>query len=156
MGQGHESDFLSVGSMGHASSVALGIALSNPAKRIWCVDGDGAMIMHMGAMAAIGGAKPGNLIHVVLNNASHESVGGMPTAAGGMDIPMIAIGCGYPRTASAESLNGFREGLMEAKRLRLLSLVEAKCSIGARADLGRPKMAPRDAKVQFMKYLKKE
>ena len=85
-GQGHGNDFLTVGSMGHSSSIALGIAVHKPEKRIWCIDGDGAALMHMGAMAVIGAASPDNLIHIVINNSAHETVGGMPTVAGGIDM----------------------------------------------------------------------
>ena len=94
-GSSHQYDFLTVGSMGHSSSIALGVALQKKEKKVWCIDGDGAMLMHMGAMALMGANKPQNLVHIVLNNESHETVGGMPTVAGSIDIPKIAAGCGY-------------------------------------------------------------
>lgn len=88
-------DFLTVGSMGHTSSKALGIAEQLPEKRVWCIDGDGAILMHMGAMALIGSSGVSNMIHVVLNNGAHESVGGLPTVGSDIDLLKIAEGCGY-------------------------------------------------------------
>ncbi len=89
-GLGHRYDFLTVGSMGHSSSIALGVALHKPEARIWCIDGDGAALMHMGAMAVIGSIQPGNLVHIVINNGAHETVGGMPTAAGAVSLTDVA------------------------------------------------------------------
>ena len=94
--QGHERDFLTVGSMGHSSSIALGIALEKPERRIWCLDGDGAFIMHMGAITNVGSLKLHNYRHIVFNNGAHESVGGQPTVGFRLDIPSIARACGYP------------------------------------------------------------
>lgn len=153
--QDHSRDFLTVGSMGHASSIALGVALHRPEKRVWCLDGDGAMLMHMGAMAVIGQSKPKNLIHVVLNNAAHESVGGMPTAAGGLDLPAIAKACGYACAVTAATAEELDAALTEAKARNALSLIEVKCAIGARSDLGRPTTTPQENKQAFMERLKR-
>ena len=109
-GHGHGHDFLTVGSMGHSSSIALGIALQKPERRVWCLDGDGAAIMHLGALALIGANRPANLIHIVLNNEAHESVGGMPTVAGKLDLPGIAKACGYPCALSADRSEERRVG----------------------------------------------
>ncbi len=152
-GEGHGKDFLTVGSMGHSSSIALGIALQKPERRIWCMDGDGAALMHMGAMAVIGNAKPGNLIHVVINNEAHESVGGAPTVAGTVDFPEVALACGYGYAASVSSLEDLKKVLSEAKKSDVLSFIEVKCAIGARADLGRPTTTPQENKAAFMKRL---
>lgn len=154
-GQDHSRDFLTVGSMGHASSIALGAALHRPEKRVWCLDGDGALLMHMGALAVIGQSRPQNLIHIVLNNAAHESVGGLPTAAGGVDLPAIAKACGYPRAVTAETPEALAEALREAKAWRELSFLEVKCAIGARSDLGRPTTTPQENKRAFMERLTK-
>lgn len=154
-GQGHGRDFLTVGSMGHASSIALGAALHRPEARVWCLDGDGALLMHMGAMAVIGQAGPGNLVHVVLNNAAHESVGGMPTAAGGLDLPEIARACGYPRALTAETPEALEAALAEIAERRELCLLEVRCAIGAREDLGRPTTGPQENKRAFMENLKR-
>ena len=151
--QDHGRDFLTVGSMGHASSIALGVALHRPQERVWCLDGDGALLMHMGAMAAIGQGRPRNLIHIVLNNAAHESVGGLPTAAGGLDIPAIARACGYPCALTAETAGALDEALREAKVRQDLCLMEVKCAIGARPDLGRPTTTPQENKRAFMERL---
>lgn len=151
--QDHGRDFLTVGSMGHASSIALGVALHRPQERVWCLDGDGALLMHMGAMAAIGQGRPRNLIHIVLNNAAHESVGGLPTAAGGLDIPAIARACGYPCALTAETAGALDEALREAKARQDLCLIEVKCAIGARPDLGRPTTSPQENKRAFMERL---
>lgn len=151
--QGHGRDFLTVGSMGHSSSIALGIALQKPDKRVWCLDGDGAALMHLGAMALIGANKPANLIHIVLNNEAHESVGGMPTAAGSLDLPAIARACGYPSAVSVDSPEGLDQALGAAKAARQLAFIEVKCALGARDDLGRPTTTPQENKAAFMAAL---
>lgn len=153
-GQGHQYDFLTVGSMGHSSSIALGIAAQKPDTRIWCVDGDGAVLMHMGAMAVVGVQKPKNLIHVVINNGAHETVGGMPTVAEGIRFTEIAQGCGYPYTVSVKDMEELCRELMAAKKREELSLIEVACKIGAREDLGRPTTTAKENKEGFMEYLK--
>ena len=153
-GQSHKYDFLTVGSMGHSSSIALGVAINKPEQRIWCVDGDGAVLMHMGSMAVLGSNKPKNLIHVVINNGAHETVGGMPTVAGGIDLVGVAKACGYPYAVSADSFEKLDAELEAAKKRGELSLIEVKCSIGARDDLGRPTTTALENKQNFMEYLK--
>ncbi len=152
-GQNHECDFLTVGSMGHSSSIALGVAINKPGTRIWCIDGDGGVLMHMGAMAVIGSYQPKNLIHVVINNGAHETVGGMPTVAGAIDFTALAKSCGYPNVVCVDNFDDLDKELEEAKRRNELSLIEVKCSIGARGDLGRPTIAALKNKQNFMKYL---
>lgn len=152
-GQSHKYDFLTVGSMGHSSSIALGIAINKPDTRIWCVDGDGAVLMHMGAMAVLGSNKPKNLIHVVINNGAHETVGGMPTVAGNIDLVSIAKACGYPNAVSVDTPELLDQALEEAKMADALSLIEVKCSIGARENLGRPTTTAQENKINFMEYL---
>lgn len=154
-GQSHKYDFLTVGSMGHSSSIALGIAINKPNTRIWCVDGDGAVLMHMGALAVLGANKPSNLIHAVINNGAHETVGGMPTVAAGMDLVAIAKACGYPNAVSVDNLDDLDRELEAAKGRNELSLIEIKCSIGAREDLGRPTTTALENKQNFMNYLSK-
>ena len=153
-GQSHKYDFLTVGSMGHSSSIALGVAINKPDTRIWCVDGDGAVLMHMGSMAVIGANKPKNLIHVVINNGAHETVGGMPTVAASIDLVQIALACGYPYAVSVDTFETLDTALNEAKNRDTLSLIEVKCSIGAREDLGRPTTTALENKRNFMEYLK--
>lgn len=152
-GQSHKYDFLTVGSMGHSSSIALGVALNKPNQRIWCIDGDGAVLMHMGSMAVLGANKPKNLIHVVINNGAHETVGGMPTVASQIDIVSIAKACGYPNAVSVDSFADLDRALDDAKGKNELSLIEVKCSIGAREDLGRPTTTALENKERFMEYL---
>ena len=152
--QGHGLDFLTVGSMGHASSIALGVALHRPEKRVWCIDGDGAALMHLGAMAVIGAEKPKNLIHVVINNGAHETVGGMPTAAGKISLTGIALACGYPRAVCAETYEALEAALGDAKKAGTLFMIEACCALGARADLGRPTTTAEENKKSFMETLK--
>jgi len=152
-GQDHRHDFLTVGSMGHCSSIALGIALQQPGKRVWCLDGDGAALMHMGSMAVIGTTGADNLIHVVFNNGAHESVGGMPTAAGKLRLSDVAHACGYPRALWAESGETLAQALARCRDGRELSFLEICCAIGSRPDLGRPTVSPQDNKRDFMVFL---
>lgn len=152
-GQTHGSDFLTVGSMGHSSSIALAIARQKPDRKIWIIDGDGALLMHMGSMALLGANAPKNIVHVVINNGAHETVGGMPTVAEKIDLCKIADGCGYPNFISVDSFDDLDEALCAAKGRHELSFIEVKCSIGARDDLGRPTTTAKENKENFMKYL---
>lgn len=152
-GQGHGYDFLTVGSMGHSSSIALGIALQKPEKKVWVVDGDGAVLMHMGAMAVIGASGPKNLVHIVINNRAHESVGGMPTGAEKINLVQIAKGCGYTQAVCVNDFQELDKALLKAKAEEKLSLIEVRCAIGSRSDLGRPTMSPLENKMSFMSTL---
>ena len=151
--QSHKYDFLTVGSMGHTSSIALGVALNKPDKRVWCIDGDGSVLMHMGSMAVVGSNAPSNLIHVVINNGAHETVGGMPTVASNIDLVSIAKACGYKYAVSVDNFDDLDKELNAAKEREELSLIEVKCSIGARDDLGRPTTTALENKINFMEYL---
>ena len=151
--QGHDRDFLTVGSMGHASSIALSIALQCPDKKVWCIDGDGAALMHMGAFAIIGQSKPKNLIHVLINNVSHESVGGLPTAGGTVDFCQIARGCGYSDAVSVADTDGLQRTLTLMQKENGSLFLEVKVGIGSRADLGRPDVMPKEVKVGFMRWI---
>ena len=106
----------------------------------------------MGAMALIGSSKPKNLVHVLINNGAHETVGGMPTVASEIDVPAIARACGYPYTARVADYDSLERELAAAKERDTLSLIEVKCSIGARADLGRPTTTATENKIAFMTY----
>ncbi|MBQ4232957.1 MAG: phosphonopyruvate decarboxylase, partial [Lachnospiraceae bacterium] len=152
--QSHKYDFLTVGSMGHSSSIALGIAINKPKQKIWCIDGDGACLMHMGSMAVVGSNKPNNLVHVVINNGAHETVGGMPTVAGNIDLVGIARACGYPNAVRVDNFDDLDAELKAAKERDELSLIEVMCSIGARDDLGRPTTTALENKENFMEYLR--
>ncbi len=152
--QSHKYDFLTVGSMGHSSSIALGVAFSKPDTKIWCVDGDGAVLMHMGSMALVGSNAPSNMVHIVINNGAHETVGGMPTVASSIDLVKIALACGYPNAVCVDNFEDLDKELAAAKSRNELSLIEVKCSIGARDDLGRPTTTALENKENFMEYLK--
>ena len=154
-GQGHEHDFLTVGSMGHSSSIALGIAMNKPEKKVWCIDGDGAALMHMGSMAVLGSSHQKNMVHVVINNGAHETVGGMPTVASKIDLCKIAEGCGYNSIMCATSLDELDRVLKKAKNSDELCFIEVKAAIGAREDLGRPTTTARENKNGFMEFLEK-
>ena len=152
-GQGHGNDFLTVGSMGHSSSIALGVAIQKPGTRVWCVDGDGAMLMHMGSMAVLGSQAPANMIHIVINNQAHETVGGMPTVAGSMSPAGVAKACGYPHAVCVSTAADFCQALEDAKARHELSFIEVMSSIGARDDLGRPTTTAAENKYNFMSKL---
>lgn len=151
--ESHERDFLTVGSMGHASSIALGVALNKPDRKIWCIDGDGAALMHMGSLAVNGSIKPSNMIHIVINNSAHESVGGLPTCAGRINLAGIAKSCGYVHVFSVNDYDELDEALNFAKNADALTFIEAKSKIGARKDLGRPTTSAIENKNAFMKFL---
>ena len=153
-GQSHKYDFLTVGSMGHTSSIALGVALQKPQQKIWCIDGDGAMLMHMGAMAVIGANKPSNLVHIVINNGAHETVGGLPTVASEINLVKMAEACGYPYAVRVSEFEQLDKELQAAKERRELTLIEVECAIGAREDLGRPTTTALENKENFMRYLR--
>ena len=152
-GQGHGCDFLTVGSMGHSSSIALGIAMSKKNEKIWCVDGDGACLMHMGSMAVLASQKPKNMVHVVLNNTAHETVGGMPTVAESIDLVAIAKGCGYPHAVCVDNFDDLDRELKLAKTADQLSFIEVKCALCSRKDLGRPTTTAIENKERFMERL---
>ena len=152
-GQSHKYDFLTVGSMGHCSSIVMGAAISRPELRFWCIDGDGAVLMHMGALAVIGEAAPSNLVHVVINNGAHETVGGMPTAARKIRLSEVARACGYPYAVCVDSEEELKLELAKAKEHRGLRMIEVLCAIGAREDLGRPTVSAQENKNNFMSFL---
>ncbi len=153
-GQGHERDFLTVGSMGHASQIALGIALEKPDRRIWCFDGDGAAIMHLGGMAIVAEKAPANFIHVVFNNGAHDSVGGQPTVGLDIDLCAIAKAVGYKAAFSTDDKDGLDAILREVKDLDGPVFIQVCVKKGNRKDLGRPTTTPIQNKDALMAYLK--
>lgn len=154
-GEGHERDFLTVGSMGHSSSIALGIAIEKPDRNVWCLDGDGAFIMHMGALTNIGALKPRNFIHVLFNNGAHESVGGQPTLGFNIDTCAIAKACGYISSVSVSQPDEIVSAINAARNQNGPSLIEIKVRIASRDDLGRPTITPIENKDAFMQNLQK-
>ena len=155
MNQSHERDFLTVGSMGHASQIALGIALAQPDRRVWCFDGDGAAIMHMGSMAIVANKSPKKYVHVVFNNGAHDSVGGQPTVGLKIDLPAIAKAVGYKAAYSVDSIDALNDILSETKNLESPILIEIKVKKGNRKDLGRPTTTPIQNKEALMAFLNK-
>lgn len=152
----HERCFLTVGSMGHASMLAFGMAKQWKDKNIVCIDGDGAALMHMGALAFLGNQAPENLLHVVLNNEAHESVGGMPTGAPSISYADVAKSCGYPYAIQVRNEKELSLALQEAQSRASLAMIEVMVKQGSRADLGRPKETPRENKDAFMAFHKEE
>lgn len=151
-GMNHERDFLTVGSMGHASQIALSIALQKKERNIFCIDGDGATIMQMGGLATIGFRAPQNLVHIVLNNGAHDSVGGQPTVARQIDLCGIAKSCGYESVKRVETIEELENALSNLEEK--LTFIEVIVKKGARKDLGRPKSTPIENKKAFMEFLK--
>lgn len=157
--EGHAHDFLTVGSMGHASQIALGIALQQPERPVYCFDGDGASIMHMGNMAIVASMRPKNYIHVVFNNGAHDSVGGQPTVGLSIDLPAIAKAVRYQYVKSVDSKEELIKQLSTLNSQNLTwngpAFLEIKVKKGNRKDLGRPTITPVQNKVALMKFLKK-
>ena len=149
-GEGHGNDFLTVGSMGHASSIALAIAMRRPDRRVICFDGDGAAIMHMGALAVIGQSGQNNLIHIVFNNGAHDSVGGQPTVGLNIDIPQIAKACGYREVRSAAGPDEIIKCMKQLQSVDGPTLLDVRIQKGSRKDLGRPKTTPLENRDAFM------
>ena len=159
MNEGHDRDFLTVGSMGHASQIALGIALEKRDRKVWCFDGDGASIMHMGSMAIVANKAPENYIHVVFNNGAHDSVGGQPTVGLKIDLPAVAKAVGYKASISVSSKEELEKELSTFNsQLPTVGgpvLLEVKVKKGNRKDLGRPTTTPVQNKEALMNFLKK-
>lgn len=153
MSQGHERDFLTVGSMGHASQIALGIAMEQPHRRVWCFDGDGAVIMHMGSMAIVANKEPKDYVHVVFNNGAHDSVGGQPTVGLKINLPAVAKAVGYKATASVDNEADLVAALKSLSEGPIL--IEIQVKKGNRKDLGRPTTTPIQNKEALMDFLKK-
>jgi len=153
LNQGHDKDFLTVGSMGHSSSIAFGIALQKLNRDVYCFDGDGAVIMHMGSLTVIGSKKPKNFRHIIFNNGAHDSVGGQPTAGFYIDFPKIAEASGYNLTLKAETKDEVKEKMKILKSSDGPVLLEIRVCKGARDDLGRPTSTPIENKEAFMKFL---
>lgn len=148
----HAQDFLTVGGMGHASMIALGIAKEAQDKRVYCLDGDGAALMHMGSLAFIAKQNPSNLVHICLNNEAHESVGGMPTGCVGLSYAKVAETVGYESFYCVDTMEELKQVLNDTKGKRKLTFIEIKVAMESRADLGRPKETAAENKDNFMRY----
>ena len=152
-GSGHQRDFLTVGSMGHADMIALGIALEYPERTVYCLDGDGAALMHLGSLFQIGAVGPGNYIHVIFNNEAHESVGGMPVTNTKVSFAETALQAGYRKSFFVRTEDELCAALLEAEKGEKPCLIEAACAIGSRPDLGRPTTTPVQNRDGLMRYL---
>ena len=152
-GQSHKYDFLTVWSMGHTSSIALGVAINKPNQKVWCIDWDWSCLMHMGALAINWELNVNNLVHIVINNWSHESVGWMPTALQNINLWEIAKACNYKQVLIAKNFKELTDVLQIAKDSNELTFIEIKAAIWARKDLGRPTTSTIENKENFMKKL---
>ena len=151
----HHQDFLTVGSMGHCSSIALGIAISNSKNKVFCIDGDGAMLMHLGALTSVASLKPNNFYHILLNNEAHESVGGQKTVACKIDLATIVSSSGYNSIYKAKTIDELDMQIDNCLNDSGPSLLEIKIKLGSREDLGRPTIPPSKNKTDFMEHIKK-
>jgi len=156
LNQSHDHDFLTVGSMGHCSSIALGIALAQPEKNIICIDGDGSLIMHMGSLSTISKLKPKNYYHILINNQVHESVGGQETSAKYINFLKLVEANGYHTSLFVDSKKGLIRKMNDLIELDGPSFLEILVQPGSRDNLGRPDVEPSDNKVSFMKSLHKK
>ena len=155
LGQSHENDFYTVGGMGHASQIALGIAIQNKENNIYCLDGDGALLMHMGSAAIAAQQNCSNYKHILFNNGSHDSVGGQPTVGFDIDFQNIARSCGYRNVLYADNRGDLKKSIEKIKRLNECCFLEIKVNKGFRDNLGRPTTSPIENKKSFMSFLKK-
>jgi phosphonopyruvate decarboxylase len=152
----HDRLFMTVGGMGHASMIAYGVAQADKARRIVCVDGDGAVMMHMGALAFLAKQSPSNFLHIVINNAAHESVGAIPTGFSGQTYAQIAKSCGYKHVDTVRTDSDLEKALQTTSNRQELSMIEVMTALDSRADLGRPKESARENGIHFMESLQKE
>ena len=152
----HSQDFLTVGSMGHASMIAYAIAKQKPNKKVWCIDGDGAMMMHLGNSLLCGMGTSRNLVHIVINNGAHETVGGMPTAAKDADFVKVAKAFGYDHYMSANDEQSLNECTLKAIQFSGSVFIEVKTSVLSRKDLGRPTLPPKENKKDLMDFLQEK
>jgi phosphonopyruvate decarboxylase len=152
--QGHSADFLTVGSMGHTSQIALAIAQSSTERQIVCIDGDGAALMHAGGLATIGSIAPPNLLHIVINNGVHDSVGAQPIAGTGVNFPALAKASGYLNSKTASSVPELQSALNELNIDDGPSFIEVIVRPGARSDLGRPTSTPIENRDALMSNLR--
>ena len=152
-GENHEHDFLTVGSMGHSSQIALGIALAQKNRKIYCFDGDGAIIMHMGSLGIVGNLAPKNFYHILFNNGAHDTVGGQPTIGFDINFIQIAHHLGYKSVISVDNENALQSILHSLDTYEAPVFLEIKVRKGSREDLGRPTTTPIQNKQSLMDFL---
>ncbi len=144
-----DNNFYMVGSLGCASSFALGISLSRPDKKIIVLDGDGAMLMRMGSLAVNAAYKPSNILHILFDNNAHESTGGQFTVSGSVDYPSLARACGYPDVISVQNAEALGSAVVSAQKKGGLTFIYVPIAQGAPETLGRPKVKPREVAKRF-------
>jgi phosphonopyruvate decarboxylase len=152
-GENHEHDFLTVGSMGHSSQIALGIALAQKDRKVYCFDGDGAVIMHMGSLGIVGNLAPENFYHILFNNGAHDTVGGQPTIGFNINFIQIAHHLGYKSVISVDNENALQSILHSLDTYEAPVFLEIKVRKGSRDDLGRPTTTPIQNKQSLMDFL---
>ena len=150
---GHSRDFLTVGGMGHTSQIALGIALQKRNRKVYCLDGDGSLIMHMGTLAINASMNCSNFKHIVFNNSAHDSVGGQPTVGKHIDMQIIASAAGYKWSKTANTENEIISSIKELSKIEGPAFLEIQVKKGFRKDLGRPSISPLNNKETFMNFV---
>jgi phosphonopyruvate decarboxylase len=154
-GQSHETDFLNIGAMGHTSSVALGIALVLKEKKVICIDGDGSLLMHLGSVAKIAFERPKNFVHIVIDNMTHESVGGFYNSNPKLELAELFYSMGYKIVHSVVNKKQLLQSIANINETSDLSGLVIKVSIGSSESLGRPNISPTSQKEAFIESLKK-
>ncbi|MFB0562329.1 MAG: phosphonopyruvate decarboxylase [Candidatus Lokiarchaeia archaeon] len=149
----HKKDFLNIGAMGYANAIALGISLNKINKRVIVLDGDGAVLMHMGNLATIGHYKPGNLFHIILNNFSHDSTGGQPTLANSVNFCEVARAVGYTYAVEVKTKAQLIEEMEHLNKINGPALIVVYVKKGARSNLGRPNLPLIELKRRFMDFM---
>lgn len=147
----HDNIFMTVGGMGHASMIAFGVAQEKKDKTIVCIDGDGAALMHMGALPFIASQAPENFRHIVINNQAHESVGAMPTGCQETSFAEVAKAAGYAYTERITDEEGLKQLENKLAGIKGPALYEIMVSLDSRKDLGRPKETAKENRDAFMK-----
>jgi len=148
-----DNQFYMVGSMGCVSSIGLGIALARPHKRVIAVDGDGAVLMRMGALASNGYQKPANLVHIILDNGRHESTGGQATVSPAVDLCAVAAACGYEHIHDITHPDELHS-LLQKPANAGLTFIRARTVAGSPKDLPRPQQKPYELALRFSEFLK--
>lgn len=135
---------MNVGAMGHSISIALGLSISQPGIQVFCLDGDGSMAMHLGGLSSVANQAPSNLVHVVFNNKTHESVGAEPTVLAGTRLSPIASALGYQSSRFIDSAESLKENLVEIRTTPGPHFIELYTAPGVPGDLPRPSRSPKE------------
>ena len=150
----YKHDFYNIGAMGCTQSIAFSIALNHPEREIWVFDGDGSVLMQMGALATIGHYAPKNLYHIVFDNQAHDSTGGQPTNSDTVNFDKVALACNYRSAYVIQNTKDIRKMVSRLKKEKGPAMLVIKIKKGAREDLGRPSVSPKKHKELFMKRLR--